>query len=350
MSRSLGLCCLAGRPAKPWEPRVPPSTSPELVRTQAAHTLDPLSPKVPLRSPEFTKGESWGEGGAEASGAQVDRWSEPGQRISPPSGPLLMPPTLKKEKVKRSGPVRGRKGTGPEVSPGGPRLAAPRRVRPWVPPPGTTPLPPTPTPTPATPVPGRPLTGQIGRLLGGPGAATARPPDPHCTKKLHHDPASHLAPPPPHRSAWRRLVPGAEGRTESRRGGGWEAATLPKRLRDPGRGGAVPEGGAGGGASGAVPEGGTGDRASGGPPRRWALQAERPQGRSCRALGRRTRASGGGARGPRDRGVAERRGLRARCSPEPVAAKISEPRPPLQPREGAASPCECVGCFCFSPV
>lgn len=227
------------------------------------------------------------------------------------------------------------------MSPGGPRLAAPRRVRPWVPPPGTTPLPPTPTPTPATPVPGRPLTGQVGRLLGGPGAATQGPPTP-----LHEEttPRSRVSPgasaPPQLRVA--QTSPGRRGTHRVSGGGGWEAATLPKRLRDPGRGGAVPAGGTGAGRAGLCPRAGQGTGRSGpspnAPPRRWALQAERPQGRSCRTLGRRTRASGGGARGPRDRGVAEGRGLGARCSPEPVAAKISEPRAPAAAPRGRRVP------------
>lgn len=104
----------------------------------------------------------------------------------------------------------------------------------------------------------------------------------------------------------------------------------------------MPAGGAGGGASGAVPEGGTRDWASGALPDRTTEEVGAAGGEASGAqlqgVGPQDKGLRGGARGPRDRGVAEGRGLRARGSPEPVAAKISEPRPPVAAPRGRRVP------------
>lgn len=195
-------------------------------------------------------------GGAEAYGAQED-----GQSLA--SGPQL----LQSRKSGSCGVPR-RPATGHA-------LAAPRRLRPGVRRPRTAPPPPPHCPRLA-------LAGRVGRDLGWPGATaeclaprptlclSPPPTRPGCTKKLHRDPRSHLAPLPPPPAA-----PRGADLSRARRGAGSLS-------------GAGPGAGPGGGASGSADP-------------KPAAVSDRPHrggGARCRAEAPGTGSrSGGGCRG-----------------------------------------------------
>lgn len=168
---------------------------------------------------------------------------------------------------------------GPVVFPGGPQLATP-----WLPPGGSGPesVGRGQRPRPPPHCPRLALAGRVGRDLGWPGATaeclaprptlclSPPPTRPGCTKKLHRDPGSHLAPLPPPPAA-----PRGADLSRARRGAGSLS-------------GAGPGAGPGGGASGSADP-------------KPAAVSDRPHrggGARCRAEAPGTGSrSGGGCRG-----------------------------------------------------
>lgn len=187
---------------------------------------------------------------------------------------------------------------GPVVFPGGPQLATP-----WPPPGGSGPesVGRGQRPRPPPHCPRLALAGRVGRDLGWPGATaeclaprptlclSPPPTRPGCTKKLHRDPGSHLAPLPPPPAA-----PRGADLSRARRGAGSLS-------------GAGPGAGPGGGASGSADPKPAGRLRPPAPRRRCALQGRGawdrepqwgrlqgrgPGGRGAGALGRAAKRHG----------------------------------------------------------